>query len=290
MIGYPAISCPKNPNQYFCSADNINFDTVNDGESNFVQDSNHLNGKKDEDERNNVDKSQTEIGSQETYEANPTDTAPTNISLLSLEADEHKKTGKQEIPSSKFTNITPNSHTLDNSNESVKGVSQRTPVQPVRISRDFSVSQAWTHTDRHKFTSRLRTGSVNLNHGVSRMSVLSKTSYYDHGDIVDENLLLSAARIDSTLLRLFSRSRDGEETKKALQTEDKLLPFLNYSDSDLISMDAVLWRVHPMESAHKETLEQEMSYLEENVKPVEILRRLYMDEVLTHMDYNTITR
>ncbi|GFN74341.1 hypothetical protein PoB_000084700 [Plakobranchus ocellatus] len=139
---------------------------------------------------------------------------------------------------------------------------------------------------RNKFSSRLGSRRADP----SRLSVMSKTSSYYHGDVVDENLLLSAARIDSTLLRLFSRSRDGEQTRKALESEDKLLPFLNYSESDLISMDAVLWRVHPMEAVHKEALEQEMSFLEEHVRPGELLRKLYMHEVLTHMDYNTIVR
>ena len=203
------------------------------------------------------------------------------------------KAGDDDKNDNTYSNL--NLTTRNNSHGPVSHVSGRTPVHHLGRSQDLTAFKKSSNTprasrNRFKFGSRLEMESLKSGPCRSRMSILTKSSFYNHGDIVDENLLLSAARIDSTLLRLFSRSRDGEGTKKALETEDKLLPFLNYSDSDLISMDAVLWRVHPMESTHKETLEQEMDYLEENIRPVDVLRRLYMDEVLTHMDYNTISR
>ena len=232
-------------------------------------------------------------------EVNPEGTILSKPPLISVGAEESVRTGDQDTVSYSSGGIKSGLQVTNPSNGRTSAVSNRTAVHHLGGSRDFGPSHRMlsrnatrASTDnKSKFAfSRMGRSSVKPDAVASRMGALSKTSSYYHGDIVDENLLLSAARIDSTLLRLFARSRDGDGTKKVLETEDQLLPFLNYSDSDLISIDAVLWSVHPMESAHKETLEQEMAYLEENVKPVEILRRLYMDEVLTHMDYNTITR
>ncbi|XP_055891223.1 uncharacterized protein LOC106077637 [Biomphalaria glabrata] len=114
---------------------------------------------------------------------------------------------------------------------------------------------------------------------------------YNHSDIVDDDLLISASKLDNTLLRLFSNTRDTKTSKKTgSDEEDGLIPYLNYSESDLISMEPVRWRVFPMEAAHKETLEQELPYIEDNVQPYGVIKTLYDDDVLTHMDFTQFSR
>ncbi|XP_059170558.1 uncharacterized protein LOC131952079 [Physella acuta] len=141
--------------------------------------------------------------------------------------------------------------------------------------------------------SKLSTHAHHKKNSTRRMSktapLLNTTSYY-HGDFIDENLLISATKLDSTLIRLFSQTRDKHNDLENRASDDKLIPYLNYLESDLISMDAVLWRVHPMEAAHKETLEQELPFIEGNIQPREVIRDLYQDEILTHMDFTQFTR
>ncbi|KAH9509539.1 hypothetical protein Btru_046118 [Bulinus truncatus] len=159
---------------------------------------------------------------------------------------------------------------------------------PRRLSENKGASAA-----PKRVTSRVEKATHRLNRSrLSKSSTLSIS--YNHSDIVDDNLLISASKLDSTLLRLFANNRDSKPKKGGSrdggEEEDDLIPYLNYSESDLISMEPVRWRVFPMEAAHKETLEQEMPYIEDNVQPYGVIKTLYDDDVLTHMDFNQFTR
>ncbi|CAL1540111.1 unnamed protein product [Lymnaea stagnalis] len=147
-----------------------------------------------------------------------------------------------------------------------------------------TVHRRATSLGKHKSSTRMSRSKTIRRH-LSRASM----TYY-HGDIVDDNLLISATKLDSTLLRLFSHARDAKKSKDVQEPEDKLMPYLNYTESDLISMEPVLWRVFPMDSAHKETLEMEMPYIENNIEPRDVIRTLYQGEIITHMDYNQFAR
>ncbi|KAK0051461.1 ankyrin repeat and KH domain-containing protein 1, partial [Biomphalaria pfeifferi] len=141
-----------------------------------------------------------------------------------------------------------------------------------------------------RVTSRVEKATNRLNRSrLTKSRTLSIS--YNHSDIVDDDLLISASKLDNTLLRLFSNTRDTKTSKKmGSDDEDGLIPYLNYSESDLISMEPVRWRVFPMEAAHKETLEQELPYIENNVQPYGVIKTLYDDDVLTHMDFTQFSR
>ncbi|KAK0051460.1 hypothetical protein Bpfe_019039, partial [Biomphalaria pfeifferi] len=117
-----------------------------------------------------------------------------------------------------------------------------------------------------------------------RHSSLSQRSPFINSSFLDEHLMISNSRLDSTLLRMFSQeqySRGG-----ALATPSVAGAY----QSDDISMAPVMWRVHPMDPIHKETLEREMSYIADNVYPMDILGDLCRNNVLTNTDYKQLNR
>ncbi|XP_005096791.1 uncharacterized protein LOC101859780 [Aplysia californica] len=142
--------------------------------------------------------------------------------------------------------------------------------------------------ERNKFTDQLYSSKMDRRY-VSRLNALSRGSSYYHGDIVDDNLLISATKLDSTLIRLFSDPNPQDKNYRE-QPGTLLLPYADYAQSDLISLDPVKWRVQPMRSSHKEALDHELSFIEENLTPRDLIKKLYEEEVLTLMDYNQLTR
>lgn len=117
-----------------------------------------------------------------------------------------------------------------------------------------------------------------------RHSSLSQRSPFINSSFLDEHLMISNSRLDSTLLRMFSQEqypRGG-----ALATPSVAGAY----QSDDISMAPVMWRVHPMDPIHKETLEREMSYIADNVYPMDILGDLCRNNVLTNTDYKQLNR
>ncbi|XP_055891222.1 uncharacterized protein LOC106069631 isoform X2 [Biomphalaria glabrata] len=117
-----------------------------------------------------------------------------------------------------------------------------------------------------------------------RHSSLSQRSPLVNSSFLDEHLMISNSRLDSTLLRMFSQEqypRGG-----ALATPSMAGAY----QSDDISMAPVMWRVHPMDPIHKETLEREMSYIADNVYPMDILGDLCRSNVLTNTDYKQLNR
>ncbi|XP_059170557.1 uncharacterized protein LOC131952078 [Physella acuta] len=119
---------------------------------------------------------------------------------------------------------------------------------------------------------------------VPRYSPLSNRSSYNHGDIVDENLMISNPKLDITLLKLFAQSNSRSSSNNTF------LPSVADGQEDFISMEPVMWRVHPMDAVHRETLDREMAYITDNINPRDVVGELYRQHVLTHTDYNQLSR
>ncbi|CAL1540112.1 unnamed protein product [Lymnaea stagnalis] len=114
---------------------------------------------------------------------------------------------------------------------------------------------------------------------------LSTGMSYFHGDIVDDNLMISNSKLDNALLKMFSSQPSCNETSHSFAA-----PSLTHDLSDDIGMAPVMWRVHPMEAVHRETLDRETGFLADHLTPRDMIGDLYRQNVLTSADYNQLSR
>ncbi|KAH9509540.1 hypothetical protein Btru_046119 [Bulinus truncatus] len=120
-----------------------------------------------------------------------------------------------------------------------------------------------------------------------RHSSLSNRSSLYHSGIVDENLMISNTKLDSTLLMMFAQDPYPHWGGGAPLAAT---PSIAGGQSDEISMAPVMWRVHPMDPVQKETLEREMTFIVDRVNPLDIVDGLSRLGVLTSMDINQLNR